>query len=698
MQYLKFPQLNDPVKQRQANLIHGLILSVVLCVFFFIIVTWFFIPTQRSRVFPAFLVLIPSFISLWLNHKGHVVFASWIIVFGLWGICTYSGLTNGGVRAPGYTGYFIVILMAGVMINYRAAVFFSLLCLVSGYVFVLQMRREVIDGLPPPETIWLVTSIMFFVVIALTYYATNNISQALAQARTEIAVRKRTEAALQRSETRYKRLLEDIWDMVYALSLDGRILELNPAFEELLGYQTSNWIGKSFLPLVLPEDQDALWNQFQKVLRLGERARAAGECRLITKKGDIVLVEYAFSLGEDNGDTKIVGIARNITEKRQAEEALQQTQKLDSLGMMAGGVAHDFNNLLVGMLAQTSLAERLLPDDSPATEPIQKAVRAAEQAANLTRQLLAYSGRGEFEIRPLNINRLIHENLHILELAIPKNVAIVTELYEPLPTVEADKGQIQQIVMNLIINASQAIGLQVGKITIKTDVCDLVANDSHFSRLTGRPLPAGPYVLFSIADDGKGMDKDTLAHIFDPFYSTKEDGYGLGLAAVLGIVRGHRGGIVVSSEIGQGTMFELVFPQSAEQDVLDTAVSESNPQKNSKGTVLVIDDELFVREAASDILTLHEIDVLLANNGQMGVEVFVEHQNKIALVLLDLSMPGLSGEETLSLLREKDEEVKVILTSGYSKSEMMDGLHGAIDFLQKPYNLEQLVTKVKLYL
>jgi nitrogen-specific signal transduction histidine kinase len=394
----------------------------------------------------------------------------------------------------------------------------------------------------------------------------------------------------------------------------------------------------------------------------------------------------------------------DITERKQAEEALARAQKTESLGVMAGGVAHDFNNLLVAMLGQTSLALAKLPPESAAREPIEKAVRAAHRAADLTRQLLAYSGRGHFSVQPLRLNALIGENLGLLEVAIPKHVRLDAELADSLPMIRADAGQMQQVLMNLIINAAEAIGTRPGAVTIRTSVGDVTPTDRHTWHQAGEPLPAGPYVVLQVSDDGCGMDAETLARIFDPFFSTKFTGRGLGLAAVLGIVSGHHGGLRVESTPGAGTTFQLAFPvptpdQAGPVPALP-APPAGVPAGRTSALILLIDDEEPVREAVTDILDLQGVRVLAAADGQAGLALYREHRAAIRLVLLDLSMPGMSGEETFRQLRALDPEVRIILSSGYDKSEVSARFAGQAPtgFVQKPYSVDDLTAAMRQHL
>ena len=698
MQPLKPPQFADSVKQRQARLNHILIMTMVVGLIIYSIATLVFVPAQNSRILFAAVLFLFTLISNVLNQKGYIVYASWLFVLGLFSVVVLGASTNGGIRAPGYPASLIVILLTGVMLNIRAAIVMAFICIIWGGILILGMPRSVVTDDSQTAAVYLIVSICYFFVIALIYYATDNINQALKQAELELAERKRAESALHKSETRYRRLLEDVWDVVYTISIDGRILSLNSAFEDLTGYPVAQWINKPLLPLFAEADQQAVVTRIADIAT-GTASYPPTEYEVKTKSGEVIIVEFASSLIDEDEQTIIMGIARDVTERRRVEKALQQTQKLDSLGMMAGGIAHDFNNLLVGMLAQTSLAQHLLADDAPAQKPIHKAIQAAERASDLTRQLLAYSGRGNFEIRPLNLNELIQQNLHIFEIAIPKQIRIVTDFYEPLPQIEADRGQIQQIIMNLILNAAQAIGEQHGKITITTQIRKLESDDNTFTQYTGQSLVAGDYVLFSITDEGKGMDEETLSQIFDPFYSTKIEGHGLGLAAVLGIIRAHHGGICVKSQVGQGTAFKLVFPKidqgiETKKPVVSPKVQET---KNDKA-VLVIDDEAPVREAVADILAMENIKTIKANSGQQGVDLFLEHQTEIGLVLLDLSMPGLSGMQTLQLLRQESKETPIILTSGYSDQESISNHELADGYLPKPYDLQKLLQTVRVYM
>ncbi|MAT98551.1 MAG: hypothetical protein CL608_15520 [Anaerolineaceae bacterium] len=393
-------------------------------------------------------------------------------------------------------------------------------------------------------------------------------------------------------------------------------------------------------------------------------------------------------------------LQHEVAERKRTEEAMQQAQKRESMGLMASGIAHDFNNLLVAMLVQTNLAINQLPAEAPAREHIQKAVLATEQAAELTRQMLAYAGGGQLEIAPVNLNQVIENNVHLFRAAVAKNVTLHTDLAEDLPLIEADRSQLQQVIMNLILNGAEAIEAAAGHVWVITGREMVMSYDTHNWHWTGSELPEGEYVCLMVRDSGVGMTPEIRSRIFDPFFTTKEDGQGLGLASVLGIVRDHHGGIHVESEPGWGTMFRLLFPMS---EHTETAVSpqEVNQPANASGKlILVIDDEKPVREAVVDIMDLHGVAVVTAVDGQDGIAVFNERKNEIQLVLLDMSMPGMNGIETLHKLRQINPEIPVILSSGYSQQQIAPEVmvNGRTGFLAKPYNVDSLVSKIWQYL
>jgi PAS domain S-box-containing protein len=400
--------------------------------------------------------------------------------------------------------------------------------------------------------------------------------------------------------------------------------------------------------------------------------------------------------------TGSLGILQDITERKRGEEErakldarIQQTQKIESLGLLAGGIAHDFNNLLVGVLGHVSMAFKDTDPTSPVRERLHHVETAAIRAAELANQMLAYSGRGRFVSEPISLSELVQEMGHLLEVSISKCAVLKYQFAPDLPAVEGDVTQLRQVVMNLITNASEAIGDRSGVITIGTGVTELESSQMTRSYVY-EELPRGIYACIEVCDTGCGMDKETIARIFDPFYSTKFTGRGLGLSAVLGIIRGHKGAIRVYSEPGRGTTFKILFPCSRK-----AAISLSKPESNAaharlEGTVLVVDDEETVRTIAKSMLEEYGLHVLTACDGREAVDVYRSKMGAISLVLLDMTMPHMGGEEAFDRIREMDPEALVILTSGYNEQEATGRFagKGLTAFLQKPYRLSNLIDTV----
>ena len=387
-----------------------------------------------------------------------------------------------------------------------------------------------------------------------------------------------------------------------------------------------------------------------------------------------------------------------LEERKRSDEKLLRTQKLESLGVLAGGVAHDFNNLLTGILGNASLAADNLPRGCESLQSIlDDIVAASERAADLTKQLLAHAGKGRFVIAPLKLSTLVRDISHLVQSTLPKNVELHLELSDDLPCIEADASQMQQVVMNLLINAAESIpaGL-TGDVIAVTGVKEIDETGARQAFTAGEVSP-GSYVVLEVHDTGAGMDEATRELIFDPFFTTKFTGRGLGLAAVLGIVQGHKGALKVQSTPGQGSTFKVLFPVAEALGAAPPAKTAMAPPSAKRGkTILVIDYEPAVRRTAKTTLERGGYDIILAENGKEGVDTFRALESKIAAVLLDLTMPGMNGEEVLRYLKEIRADVKVILSSGFSEVEVIPKFSGKglAGFIQKPCPASALTGRV----
>ena len=363
--------------------------------------------------------------------------------------------------------------------------------------------------------------------------------------------------------------------------------------------------------------------------------------------------------------------------------------------MLAGGIAHDFNNLLTAILGNINLAQMCTPEVSPAQPYLENMEKAVQRASNLTRQMLAYSGKGRFVVAPLDLNQVVEEMSHLLGVSISKKVSLRFHLQKGLPALMAEASQIQQVVMNLVTNASEAVGDAEGTVSIRTGL--LVYSQEELARdFFGQTIAPGAFLTLEVSDTGQGMGPEVQARIFEPFFTTKFTGRGLGLSAMQGIVRGHKGGIRVYSESGKGTTFKLIFPAGTQSVPFE--LEEEEPEAwHGSGTVLVVDDEEGVRTVAEALLRSMGFDVIVAQDGLEALERFRASGGGIRAVLLDLTMPHMDGEETFRELRRIDPECRVVLTSGYNEQEAgQDFLgKGLAAFVQKPFQRAGLMQAMR---
>jgi len=516
----------------------------------------------------------------------------------------------------------------------------------------------------------------------------------------DIAARDLAERALLASENRYRSLIETTGTVLIGIGVDGRIFEWNREAERVYGYARTDALGHDYYRTFLPEKARAsVRNNVANVLE-GEPTRSF-ETAVRSRDGSesVLLWNVTRLMGAGGEALGVIASGQDITEakrldgeRRALEAKVQHAQKLESLGVLAGGIAHDFNNLLVGILGNASLALMDLPEDSPLREIISDIETTALRAADLTKQMLAYSGKGRFVVHPVDLNSLVREMAQLFQTVISKRATLRFDFAQNLPTVEADGTQLRQILMNLITNASDAIGNEDGAITLRTGILH-ASREFLESGYVDDELPEGSYAFIEVDDTGCGMDADTQARIFDPFFSTKFTGRGLGLAAALGIVRGHRGTIKVRSEPHRGTTFTIVLPCSRGQTLSShDGVSALREQFRGSGSVLVVDDDEAVRSVARHMLERSGFTVLTARDGCEGVATFEANRDEVALVLLDLTMPTLGGEEAFRAMRQVRPDVRVVLMSGFSSHELASrfGSEGMAGFIQKPFRVDEL--------
>jgi two-component system cell cycle sensor histidine kinase/response regulator CckA len=501
-------------------------------------------------------------------------------------------------------------------------------------------------------------------------------------------------------------------EALFLVNGEGRTTFANASAEAMFGWTHEELIGQFLHEKLHSHRPDGTPYPIaecphMRVLESGEILRGQ-EDYFFHRDGHLVPVTCSTAPIYSDGD--IAGAAlvvRDISEQKQAEEeqrereeAFRQAQKLESIGVLAGGIAHDFNNLLTGIMGNAGMARRavLAGRSEHAASMLQDVIKASERAADLTRQLLAYAGKGQFVIQPVDLCRLVTEVSTLIRASIAKKITLVLDVPDECPPIEGDRTQLQQLVMNLVINGGEAIGDEAGTLTVRL-------RTEHFTerrertRTEGFPILPGEYVRIEVIDSGSGMDDQTRKRIFEPFFTTKFLGRGLGLSAALGIVRGHRGAIGVRSEPGRGTTFTVLLPVIRDTLRAPRHSQEIYPEHEHRGvgTILVVDDEPAVRGLAQNILEEAGYTVELAEDGVRAVERLGKLGESVSLILLDLTMPRLGGAETALEMRRLLPNVPIVAMSGYGDIEVMERFSGAHidDYLPKPFTPEHLTAKVR---
>src|SRR5882724_2558529 len=502
-------------------------------------------------------------------------------------------------------------------------------------------------------------------------------------------------------DARLDALVTSAMDAIVSLDEQQLIVLFNPAAEKMFRCALAEVLGQQFSQFIAPQHREPHKEQIQEFVQSGLASRrigTVGELSGRRRSGEEFPLEASISQCTVQKRRLITLILRDSSEQRRAEDdrlkflsQIQQTQKLESLGVLAGGIAHDFNNLLMAVLGHADLALDALPGSSEARDDLAEIRAAAQRATELCKQMLAYSGKGRFVIQAVEMQKVVEEMLHMLRVSISKNAILKLNFSPNLPSVDADAAQLRQVVMNLVVNASEAIAERSGVVTISTGAMD--CDRAYLSEAwLDEQLPEGMYVFIEVADTGAGMEAETRTRIFDPFFTTKFTGRGLGLAAVLGIVRGHRGAIKVYSELGRGTTFKVLLPASQRAEAQEPG-SAVRGIYEGKGTVLLVDDDESVRAVGRKMLERIGFAVVTASDGAEAIARFRERADDIICAIVDLTMPHVDGAETFRELRRMRPGVRVILSSGYNEQDVTQRFvgKGLAGFIQKPYQLSTLV-------
>jgi PAS domain S-box-containing protein len=529
----------------------------------------------------------------------------------------------------------------------------------------------------------------------------------------DIVVRKRAEEALVESRRHLASTLANLPGMVFRCANDENwtFRFASESCRDLTGYDEHDLIGNrtiSYAALIHPDDRPAVNDVVQEGIR--ENSSYQVTYRIIPREGPVKWVwEQGRGVTREGQVREIEGFIYDITDqveaqqKRQAiEKKILESQKLESLGVLAGGIAHDFNNLLQAMLGFSEMIGVQIGPDHPAQQSLARVTEAASRAADLTRQMLAFSGRGQFSVSRVDLSRQVEAMANLLESSLPKSVSFHRELGADLPQVKLDTAQFQQVVMNMITNAAEAIGDQPGTIHLRTGACQCDAHYLARSVVTGEmgsdPPEPGTYAYVEVQDSGCGMDQATIGRIFEPFFTTKFTGRGLGLAAVQGIMRGHAGALLIDSQVGIGTTIRALFPAvaTAGQGGAPVQVPPGAEDHSKQPLILVVEDEATVRQLVTSTLRGKGYTVAEATDGLEALEFMRRKGHQVEGILLDVVMPNMGGEEFLKNVREMKFMTRVILMSGFTREEMMArfGGHEIVDYLAKPFRARQLLDVV----
>jgi PAS domain S-box-containing protein len=504
--------------------------------------------------------------------------------------------------------------------------------------------------------------------------------------------------ALRTSEARFRQLYNDTPAMLHSVDSDIRLVQVSDYWLREMGYEREEVLGRRSFEFLTEESRQRALTQVMPDLFQSGKVRNV-EYQFVRKDGSVMDVMLSAIVERDADGRIIRAIAvlidvtarkRAEAERQQIEEKLQQARQLESLGLLAGGIAHDFNNLLTAILGSANLARNQRSEQGLAPH-LDQIEQSAERAADLCRQMLAYAGQGRFQVLPHDLSTTIENTLEQMQPTL-KGVILDLSLARSLPAVEGDATQVRQMIANLVTNAAEAIGDAPGTIRIRTGA--MFAEHAYLATSHLSPdLPSSTYVFLEVSDTGQGIGPDAQARLFDPFFTTKFTGRGLGLSAVLGIVRSHRGAIWVESKPGQGATFRVLLPAvDVRPGVAPPRPVAPEPTPRSAAVVLVVDDEPAVRKVTTRMLEACGLSVRVACDGHEGLQMYLEHRQEIALVLLDLTMPGLNGEEVFLEIRKVDPLIPIVLMTGFTEHDASARFRGRNlnGLLQKPFRIDMI--------
>lgn len=692
-------------------------------------------------------VALLALLCIWLIMRvGYTKVAAIVLLIVLYLLITYlNAAVFRSVRTPNVMTYFALIPLAGLLVGRRKMNFIAMLSIItigvifyaelSGWLIPATETRSILDDLAvlflaiALNTVLLNASIqrvedtadMIRQTAALLSQSNQELEESqeelrIAQSGLEQKVAQRTEElyqknsslareieqrqqlleALTKSEANWRTLAEQVPELIVRIEPDQSISFINRSRaghepQMLLHAPVQLIHAQSKYKKMLSHALNQVWQSGEIVTyeefeeRNGQQYWYINRVSPITEWGTIAAA---------------ILISTDISEQKRTEAAMYQAQKIESLGILAGGLAHDFNNLLTVIVMQSTLALKRLAGDEQVRPKLERVIDAAGRATDLTRQMLNYAGRSTLDLQTFDLNELITGSAHLFSSAIPKNIQIERHLAESTALVEGDQSQLQQVLMNLILNAADAIKPNNGTIWISTRLQQFSGGAIANEKWLGEALTAGDYILLEVEDSGCGMDAITVSKVFDPFFTTKVTGRGLGLASVIGIIRSHKGGLKVSSTVGKGTKFSILLPVATLEGPLLTEHTADLDFIGAQELILVIDDEEMVREGIADFLRDANLRVLTAATGAEGLQQFQRYAQELSLVILDLAMPEMNGEAVFRQLQQIDAQVPVLIMSGHGKDEMLDRIRAVsyVPFIHKPATSNALLQMVQEHL
>lgn len=554
----------------------------------------------------------------------------------------------------------------------------------------------------PWEHLWwlahIIFAVGFFIIswgVSRALLTTRSFSLAFSQEQlmVDISAHKAAEEALQYEKNRIRAILDMVVEPIFVKDNEHHVTDANSAFYDFFDMDENSVIGNTLIEALQEHEREHFLKIDRMVLDTGESDIREEELTLKGHTRTIITSKVRFI--DESGKRGLVCSIRDITGRKQAEEEkmvleqqVQHSQKQDSLGQLSGGIAHNFNNILGIIIGYCDLTKR---NFETADKNIPMIEKAAERAAELCRQMMAYAGKDKLSITKVNIATQVDETIVMLKSTLPQNAVIKTNLSASIPMIEGDVSQLNQVVMNLIINASEAIGIAQGEVNVSLDKIEIIAGKT-FEDYNGNPTPPGEYVCLEVTDNGSGMDETTLSKLFEPFYTTKFTGRGLGMSAVLGIIKSHGGVLQLFSQPGQGTTFKVFLPALLNEPTGDENQSSSSESWQGSGTILLVEDEDEVRFIAKELLKMFGFTVLEAVNGKEALEVYQKNAADIMLVFTDIGMPVMDGYELIEKLKNLKPELPIIISSGYGDADVKVriGSDNIAGIASKPYSTDTL--------